>query len=53
MCSDPLKVEVNVRPQCVGDPCAVLLLGLDEPFGIFEQDIGAEGRSVFNGDNRR
>ena len=47
MCGDPLKVEVKFRPQCVGDPCAVLLLRLREPFSIFKQDRGAEGRSVF------
>jgi hypothetical protein len=50
MCSDPLKVKVKFRPQYVGDPCAVLLLRLGQPFSIFEQDRGAEGRSIFNGE---
>jgi hypothetical protein len=45
--SDPLKVEVEIRPQNVGDPRSVLLLGLDQPFRVFEQDISAERRSIF------
>jgi hypothetical protein len=54
--SNPLKVEVEFRPQYVGDPCAVILLRLGQPFSVFEQDRGAERRSVFtviNGDNHR
>ncbi len=48
MGNDPLKVEVKVRPQYVGDPCAVFLLRFDRPFCIFEQNRGAERRSIFN-----
>jgi hypothetical protein len=44
---DPLKVEVEIRPQNFGNPCPVLLLGLDQPFRVFEQDIGAEWRPIF------
>lgn len=38
MKSNPLKVEVEFRPQYVGDPSAVILLRLGQPFSIFEQD---------------
>lgn len=34
--SDPLKIEVDFWPEYVGDPCPVVLLGFDEPFGIFD-----------------
>ena len=45
--SDPLKIEVDFRPEYVSDPCPVVLLGFDEPFGIFDQCIGAERRPIF------
>ena len=44
---DPLKIEVDFRPEYVGDPCPVVLLGFDEPFGVFDQDISAERRPIF------
>ena len=48
MGSNPLKLEVEFRPQYVRDSCAVICLRLGQPFGIFEQDRGMEPRSVFN-----
>lgn len=47
---DPLKVKVQFRPQNVGNPSAVVLLGSGQPFGVFDQDRGAEGRSIFSGE---
>ena len=41
MDSNPLKVEVEFRPQYVGNPCAVILFRLGQPFSIFVQDWGA------------
>jgi hypothetical protein len=33
-----LEVEVDGRPEDVGDPRTVVLLRLEEPLGIFEED---------------
>jgi hypothetical protein len=34
--TDPLEVEVDGRPEDVGDPCPIVLFRLKEPLGIFE-----------------
>ena len=36
--TNPLEVEVDGRPEDVGDPCTIVLLRLKEPLGIFEHD---------------
>lgn len=36
--TNPLEVEVDRRPEDVGDPCTVVLLRLKKPLGIFEHD---------------
>jgi hypothetical protein len=36
--TNPLEVEIDGRPEDVGDPCTVVLLRLKEPLGIFEHD---------------
>jgi len=44
--ANPLEVDVDGRPEDVGDPCTIVLLRLKEPLGIFEQDYRTERGSV-------
>jgi len=44
--TNPLEVEVDGRPEDVGDPCAVVLLWLKEPLSIFEKDYRTERGAV-------
>jgi hypothetical protein len=46
MLRDPLKVEVNGRPEDVSDPRAVLLFRSKKPLGIFDQDKCTERRAI-------
>jgi hypothetical protein len=33
---DPLEVEVDSRPEDIGNPSAIVLLRLNEPFSILD-----------------
>lgn len=44
---DPLEVEVDGRPENVGDPRAILLLRLEEPLGILDQDQCTERGAIY------
>jgi hypothetical protein len=35
---DPLEVEVDGRPEDIGDPGAIMLLRLKKPLSILDQD---------------
>jgi hypothetical protein len=47
MRSDPLEVEVDHGPQDVSDPRAIVLFGLDQPFGVFDEVGGTERRAIY------
>ena len=42
-----MEVEVDGRPEDVSNPCAIVLLWLEKPLGIFEQDHCAERGAVY------
>jgi hypothetical protein len=44
--TNPLEVEVDGRPEDVGDPGTIVLLRLKEPLGIFEHDQRTEWGAV-------
>jgi hypothetical protein len=45
---NPLEVEVDGRPEDVGDPRAVILLRLEKPLGIFYQHQCAERGAIYH-----
>jgi hypothetical protein len=45
--SDPLEVEVDHGPQDVSDPRAIILFGLEQPFGVFDEVGGTERRAIY------
>jgi len=47
MRSDPLKVEVDHGPQGVSDPRAIVLFGLEQPFGVFDEIGDTERRTIY------
>ena len=47
MRGDPLEVEVDHGPQDVSDPRPIVLFGLDQPFGIFDEDVDTERRAIY------
>jgi hypothetical protein len=42
-----LEVKVDHRPQDVSDPGAIVLFGLEQPFGEFDQIGDTERRAVY------
>ena len=42
-----MQVEVDGGPEDVGDPRAIVLLRLEKPLGIFDQDQCAEWGPVY------
>jgi len=42
-----LKVEVDHGPQGVSDPRAIVLFGLEQPFGVFDEVGGTERRTIY------
>ena len=46
--TDPLEVEVDGRPEDVGNPCSIVLLRLKEPLSIFEKDYRTERGAVWH-----
>jgi hypothetical protein len=44
---NPLQVEIDHRPKDVLNPCAIFLFRLDQPLGEFEQDVDAEGWTIY------
>ena len=45
---DPLEIEIDRRPEDVGDPGAIILPRSKEPLGIFEHYYCAKGGPVYN-----
>ena len=48
MLGHPKEVEVDGRPEDIGDPGAVFLLWLNKPLGILDQDQRAERGSIYH-----
>ena len=47
MQSDPSEIEVDGRPEDVGDPRAIVLFRSKEPLSIFNQDDSAERWPIY------
>jgi len=45
---NPLEVEVDGRPEDVGDPRAIVLLRLQKPLGIFYQNQCAKRGAIYH-----
>jgi hypothetical protein len=45
---DPSEVEVDGRPEDIGDPGAIMLLRLKKPLSILDQDQRAERGTIYN-----
>ena len=45
---NPLQVEVDGGPEDIGDPCAIVLLRLEKPLSIFDQDQCAEWGPIYH-----
>ena len=41
-----MEVEVDHGPEDVSDPRAIVLLGLEQPFGVFDEVGGTERRAI-------
>ena len=44
---DPLEVEVDGRPEHIGYPRTIILLGSKKPLGILDQNQCTERRAVY------
>ena len=48
MLGDPSEVEVDSRPEDIGDPGAIMLLRLNKPLGVLDQDQRAERGTIYH-----
>jgi hypothetical protein len=44
---DPPEVEVDCRPEDIGDPGTIMLLRLKKPLSVLDQDQRAEGGTIY------
>ena len=47
MQADPLKVEVDGRPENIGDPCPIVLFRSKKPLGILNQSYSSKRWPIY------